>query len=554
MLKVFYYKNDNKIEIIPINGIYKVYELGVYQFVYETKDIICNNDVFLEDILIDNSLFNVQATNITSEKNCFFKDCFGFTSININNEIFNFNILIEKLKQIEVENILLFLWENENSLYDIFISKSSIKSEINKEGTDLGLTSKFLTYAKDFYKKMNNYWFHFKSLPHSVIRKKNEVVNYSPQFTTPDSINWLLENLDIVSFSPELRYHPDSIKLGSDYGLIEYIYTENDKISYKTYENEIILGGFVNILTKLSYLKRDILNNINVNEKFSEDNYVDFRDIKKVPYIKLLNDSQSIKKQLEKLFFKYKSIFPEVYPRNERPHITPVFAKSRHYMNAFNLINRGWNINFNFLGDLLLLNIQKMSHLYEVYNLYILLDAIQNTINTNYFKIEKEYNRTDQLLSKISYIRNDLYINLYYEQTYFHTKKTEIDLIRIDTTSGNYYRPDFILEIIISNKKTYCILDSKYSLQNAAKKRLGDCIFKYIINTGINNDPYKKADYLILLCPIDEDINYVTSNYYYPQIKILGSKPNKNESLKAILAEILKNKLPDSLLQKAEII
>lgn len=46
MLKVFYYKNDNKIEIIPINGIYKVYELGVYQFVYETKDIICNNDVF----------------------------------------------------------------------------------------------------------------------------------------------------------------------------------------------------------------------------------------------------------------------------------------------------------------------------------------------------------------------------------------------------------------------------------------------------------------------------------------------------------------------------
>ena len=114
MLKVVRHHHNNIEEVYPINGIYKVYELDTYELEYSSDSPIVEQNVFLEDILLDYSLFNISQSRIeTIKPEYLFIDYFGFASLRINNEIFNFNILIEKLKKNDAEDMLMYLWEKE---------------------------------------------------------------------------------------------------------------------------------------------------------------------------------------------------------------------------------------------------------------------------------------------------------------------------------------------------------------------------------------------------------------------------------------------------------
>ena len=541
MLRVFRYRHNNiEEEILPVNGIYKVYELSAYKLEYISDVPILDNKVFLEDLLLDFSIFNVSQLKIeTIRPECLFIDCFGFSSLRINNEVFNFNVLIEKLKKNDAEEILMYLWKKNKGLYNAFLSKSSTAA-LNMQEAEISMTSKFINYANSFYDKMLEYSTSFKSLPYYVLRPKRELANYSASLIDAVSIPWILENLDTISFSPEFRYDPDAIDFDGKYGIIDRLYVNRQTCCYNTYENNIILGSFSRVINKLNSLEREISNNIDITRKYSEDDFVDFRDLKKLPYIRLLEESVSIKRKLEKLYSFYKNIFVDAFPKMERPILTPVFINRRHYTNAFKIIQKLWNTNFDFQGDMLLFNIQKMSYLYEMYNFYLLLDIIDKEVKE--LKFKENINNNDCKAKYLkSYKKDNLIINFYYEPSFFYEKQSVLNLIRINSQEGTYYKPDFLIEFTShSEDNIYCILDAKFSKEKTVGKRLNDCIYKYILNTGIYQKPNRKIDYLYTLAPVDKKIDCIKSDLYHPQIGIIPSIPSNTVELQSIISKIIR--------------
>mgnify|MGYP000420957641 CR=1 FL=1 len=82
MLKVFRHHHNNIEEVRPVNGVYKVCELDAYELKYISDSPIIDQKVFLEDILLDCSMFNItQLEVITIKPECLFIDCFGFSLV-----------------------------------------------------------------------------------------------------------------------------------------------------------------------------------------------------------------------------------------------------------------------------------------------------------------------------------------------------------------------------------------------------------------------------------------------------------------------------------------
>jgi hypothetical protein len=77
---------------------------------------------------------------------------------------------------------------------------------------------------------------------------------------------------------------------------------------------------------------------------------------------------------------------------------------------------------------------------------------------------------------------------------------------------------------------------------------LPECIFKYIINTGIINDRYRKVDDLVLLFPGDSEEVVLSNPNYSPKIILIPSKPGQENYLKSYILSLIKTFLPQSLI------
>ena len=544
MFKLFKYTNGTKAEVLPINDLYTVKELGEYEFVYEGQIHNKFQDlVFVEDIAIDTKWYKVLDHKLISYTNKYFENYFGPATLKINNITINLNIQIEKLRLSEIEDILIYLWQKDNNVFYNFFSKSTLSSRIDNDGSEFGLTSKFIIFANHFHSTFSELFQYFKKTPHTVLRKKNVVVDYNSQSVTSNTIEWILDNLDNVNFDESLRDYPDSIRIGHNYGYIDKIGTEVGFISYDIYENQIILGAFINIISKLRRLKSEIRININ-EEQYGDDYNYDFRDLKKIPFIRLLDDSDDIERKLSSLLLKYNSLFEDVHPRNETPKLSSIFSHKYHYRIAYKIIKESSDLKFNFNGELQLLNIKKLSTLYEIYNLHIIINSISEVLNLELFDKQTVSNREDNINNKISFLAKNCTINIYYELK-IQDKNLETELVRIDTQSREYYEPDFVIEIKKQEDTKYYILDSKYTKYYTLKgKHLPGCIFKYILNVGIRHNRYRKPESLVLLYPGDYAEDYIRHENYSPQIILLPSKPKYEGFLDDYMKSIIKKDVP----------
>jgi hypothetical protein len=75
-------------------------------------------------------------------------------------------------------------------------------------------------------------------------------------------------------------------------------------------------------------------------------------------------------------------------------------------------------------------------------------------------------------------------------------------------------------------------------------------MFKYVLNTGIRNDKYKKVDYLVLLYPGELEESMIENENYAPQVKILPSKPKFERHLEDFIDTIIEKELPSTLYKK----
>lgn len=553
MLKIFQVSKDKKTEIFPSNNIYTVYELGKYEILYTSNNIIYDN-IFLEDIPIDSSKISQNGNQIVLSEFRYFENYFGYASLNINNDVFLFNIKIEKLKLSEIEDIFIYLWKKEDKLFNIFFSKSTYELDFKRKGFELGQTSKLISFIETFVLTFEKLYFSFENLPHTVLRKLHKKTKYDSHKVTADTVDWMLNNLDEIYFDNTFKGHYNSIKINNKYGIIENIKTSENTNSFNNYENQIILGSFITILKKLNQLKLEISSNISIQSN-KDELYADFKDLKRIPFIKLFEDSSSLERRVLKLFNKYRKLFKDVKPKTEKPILTTVFAQKLHYKKAFSLIKDLNDYKFDLFGEFKLLNISKLSKLYEVYNLYIIIESIRQKLRLDLFSISASSDRNDEIIEKIIFESSEYSIKLLYEQSFYGISKTkqETELRRIDTRKGSYYNPDYIIEIFnkVEHKKKYHILDSKYSKYQTVKSiHLSDLMEKYIINTGINNNSNMKINSLNLIFPNEYGQKIIESKYFEPTIELIASKPNFEKELKLFINRILEENISENLIVK----
>lgn len=553
MFKLYHINKEERQEVFPINGVYIVKELGFYEFFYDNGPKGINDThVFIEDLLLDRSYYEYNETQIVLKKSYrLFQDYFGFASLKINNELFKLNIQIEKLKLAEIEEILLYLWDKEEGLLDVFFSKSTVSAKSSSSGEQHSLTSKFLIFADSFFNKFNSLYLRFKNIPYSVLRRDVLLTDYEPRKVSSHTVNWLLENIDNVYFDSQVGKHPDLIRVGNNNGFIDKIETTINQETFSVYENEIILGAFQILLNKLSSLKKSIVMTVNIEHQYGNEQYADFRDMKKLPYIKLFQDSCSIESKLNRLNIKYKNIFKHTLPRLERPRITNVFSHKSHYREAYMLIKNAFDYKFDFDGELNLFNIKKLSELYEIYNLHQLIQGLKLKLNLDYFKIRKSTTRIDNIIDYQAFESNDCKVEMFYEPKY-PCPNLKTHLIRIDcSVNGTYYCPDYLIQITTPAKTTLLILDSKYTkLYTIKSTYINDCMFKYILNTGIKGEPYMKIDDLVLLYPGELAEKIIESEVFSPQVKIIPSKPKYENHLDEYLSYVIEKYLPATLYKK----
>lgn len=557
MFKLFHFKNQKKEEVLPINDIYNVYELGDYEFQYDSADDLDLNsiDIFIEDYIVDKINIDIQGNTIKSKRNKYFQDYFGFAALKIDNQTFKLNILIEKFKLSEIEEILLFLWKSENKIFDNFFSKSTLKAKISNVGSDYGLTSKFLTFSEIFYNTFSKLYSNFNNLPHTLLRSKIDVVDFSHHKVTSHSIDWVINNIDSICFDQNFEGHPDCIIIEDNFGLIDKIETENKISSYSVYENEIILGAFKNLINQLKQLKKEIGYNLSYSTYVTDKSYADFRDLKKIPYLKLFKDSNNIEDKLTQLYNKYCGIFKNTKYRVERPRVTNIFANSPHYSMAYKIIKDSYDYKFNFNGELNLLNIKKLSQLYEVYNLHQILQAFKDKLIIDpYFKFETDSQRDDGIIDYISFKHDNFSIEIFYELKIPNENFTK--LVRLDISNGSYYLPDYLINIKNGNELLYsALLDSKYSKHYSLKyNHLPSCISKYIVNLGFENERYRKIDDLMLIYP-GEEIDSIQSNpLFAPRIILIPSKPKFEIFLKEYIGELIEKTIPSYAIKRKDYI
>ena len=536
MFKLFFVDQNNKEkEVNPENGIYVVYELFEYKFQF--NGIVTEKTVFIEDEVFDyeNKLLVYNENSIsTKEKKRIFEDFFGYLKINISNNEYNFEVRIQKLKVPELEEILLYLWNQDPIIFDNFFSKSTLKSRLDKENQNLDYSSKFVNIFEDYYSFFKNSFFIFKSLPHNVLRTKNTIKDYELADISNNSIDWLINNLDELHLDYSYKNVENSIQINNNYGLIEKILAEENISDFNIYENQIILGSFDYVILEIAKIKNKIKGFLSTKQYYEKDFY-SINEFKIIPFLKLKDDLEKIESKIKSLQRKYKDVFVKANSKNTFPKLTPVFSNKRHYTDAYNKIKLIRDIKINIDGELNLLNIKKLSTLYERFNLFVLINSIKakNPISHKFDNPKLEDNTFQEFYFQFP----NYQISIYYDN-YIGNLENKIGLQRI---SKGYYKPDYVIKLETQNNTCFYILDSKYSSENTVKDRhMLKCIKAYVLDIGISDLSSTKVEELILIYPGENEEIIFGNDIFKPKISILPSKV-KNNNLKEFIERILFN-------------
>lgn len=553
-------KGRGEVEIYPCKDLYCVYELGVYRIEYEKENIDFDNlEIYIGESKVEEEQIekNIEEKKIILSNYRYFEDYFGYISLTINGEKFLFNVSIEKLKLPEVEKIFVYLWKKQEKLLDIFPLNEEEELEVEKKQKNKEEKGayNFIEHVDKFLKVLDQSYILFLKSPHTVLRSLYKNIDYSPEKITPETVDWIATSLDQVHLDNSFKGHYNAIKIGGRYGFVDVIGTKVNENSVKNYENQIILGSFFIIGRKLKELKRKIAQNIDKETEKISGFRADFKNLKKIPLIKMLQDTENLEVRVKKMQERYKSIFQGVTPRVEKPVLTSVFLQKMHYKRVYAVIKNVNDYNFDVLGSAKLLSINKLSRLYEIYNLYVIIDVIKNKLKLNKFNVKSRYNKKNGVVEKISIEEENTYynINVYYEHRYCGRTKNhqETQLRRIDTEVGEFYNPDFIIEILnpVENLSKYYIFDAKYSKHHTVKDiYLPELIDKYILKTGVEGVANSKISALSLIFPGSQGEKVIDSDYFEPSVRLISSKPDNMVDIKYYIETILERNLPPDLL------
>ncbi|MGJ1536222.1 hypothetical protein ACR784_14475 [Sphingobacterium multivorum] len=522
MFKLFHKDYRGKLcQIIPDeNGIYVVYELYEYIFQYygEYKD----NHIYIEDETVDNNYVNYLENKIEMiVAKRLFEDFFGFLTLKVAGVAISIEVRIRKLLVPELEDILLYLWNQEPLIFNNFFSKSTLKSKLDKNYTELNYSSKFVNIFDDFYNFFRNLTSKFQFLPHYVLRSYGMIKSYDNADITSHSIDWLALNLDELDLNHLHINLENSIKIHNTYGVLEKIYSDEKAKDLNVYENRIILGAFDYVISEINNVKNIIEGNIHHKKEYERE-FFSITEFKILPFLKLRDDILKIEGKIKILRSKYKELFHNVKSLNTMPKLTPAFANKRHYSEAYSKIKLIRKVNISLEGEMNLINVKKVSTLYERFNLFVIINSL---LDKKPISSDKSNRNHENIFKEYYFVFPNFRVTLFYDCAV----SQEINKTGLQRISNGYYKPDYIIRVDRETVSKFYILDSKYSSNSTVRYQHSiKCIKSYILDIGITSNPNCKPEELVLIYPGNDQEVLYGNDLFHPKVSVIPSKVKIN--------------------------
>jgi hypothetical protein len=454
--------------------------------------------------------FSVEPLDKHSSK--YFYNFFGESELGLafeDDELFLKTITVNILARAEnaklASEMLDYITDNLEDAVSICFSRSKISGSNNLNEqfnfTRLDIIEETIEYISD-------------NLPlfireHKYTWKPEMQLSEQGQPTGPDSIHWVLTNLDRVS--PACIEESNLLYNNRSYRVTplpkENIVQESD-----VYENRVINTFLYHISIFLIDLKDTYGNVISAPDSiYSNSEYVRF-DHTMEKYTKLAMMHKT--RELDKLLFsieKLRAIFNKKIPSKIvpgiQPKLTSYVSKHPHYRKTFKLIEQCNAAPApNFEGDRVLLGLKNLAIVYEIASLLMLNQSIKTCFGVQHvdqsFRVHSEDStfggyekeRPYGEINNLFLYSSDIFtIELFFEPKIFPMSGVSKVGDLVDTSDTrrtrrygqHHFCPDFIIKINSNKwkKPVTIVLDSKYKNSDTIKKfDMVDLTQKYLLN------------------------------------------------------------------------
>jgi hypothetical protein len=353
------------------------------------------------------------------------------------------------------------------------------------------------------------------------------------QPTGPDSIHWVLTNLD--KLSPANVDEANLVYNNRGYRL-DTLPRESIEKEKNVYENQVIHTFLHNMMLFLMEIKEQYsVRNSMIDSKNIDLEYVRFdhtmRKFTQIALTHKVNQIDSLMMAIEQLKRAFKLNIPASLVPGIQPKVTSYVARHPHYKHTFELIDKCYKAPTpTFEGASLLLGLKNLSSVYETSSLLLLHDAIKRCFNVDL--IEQCYREhaehhpfggnakkrpTGEVNNYFIFDNEQFKVELLYEPKIYPFSENSSKGDLVDTSNSirneygaHHYSPDFVLKIESKNwiKPATVILDSKYKDASTIKRfDIDELTRKYLLNIHQVNENgslgVSPVNLLLLLFPHD---------------------------------------------------
>jgi len=410
----------------------------------------------------------------------------------------------------ELANTMLkYISDNFDDLVALCFSKSFIGGDFNNESKDnmhkFTLLRETVTY---FYGKLGLFHRDYRHVLETDLH-----ISQQGQPTGPDSVYWLMQNLDKIMPS---NAEEAKLKIKNRTYTSTEIPTEVVIQNMDVFENRVI-NSFLHSARLFLY---DLKNKYRAtdghssSEKIMTDDSPDFvsfdhilMSFKKSIINNHIEDISSVLLMVDKLTHLNKTKLKSKLIPQLRPKITPFVAQRPHYRHLFIAIDKWYKASVpNLEENNILLGLRNLASIYEMTTLLMLSKDIPKVFGVSLgkqayrkyadnlsFEGEVIERPVDRINNYFNFDSNEISVELLFEPRVYGYRKgiTKVnDLINISNKHStdygdHYYLPDYIIRINSMgwHEPLVAILDAKYSNRiNVLKHSLKDTADKYLHN------------------------------------------------------------------------
>lgn len=479
------FKEENKLDdvIVYEDKFYDV-KIKIYKE-WDSMHIIIGND----EVKCIKNYYNETEVEVKGEN--IFKCLYGWNNIVIvlkkgeDTEIYKSNYLTvatSKVSEKFINEMIEDIYNFDSELLEDIFANNNMVDKCKNKNTNL---KTFVQYAEKVYNFFSENYHTFRTRTKSRIIKEKEVVNIHKAYRADtSSFQWILRNPESLQ---KVKQETGIIYGGQNY-MPQKILSDEKKISFDCYENEVILGFLDKIRNDIFdiYIRIDFKREKGIlPKKYKiQQGYLVISDVLEM----LLEERNKefkehilfVKRNLDKLYNTYKKLFKcKKVNIQIKPKFTDTFRSIKHYRESFVLINEFLEYNqLDFIGYAYIYMLVTLDNIYEYYCLIKLIDVYKKL---GYIIVSNNNIYGEDVEKLFTLAKGQEEISIFYQPKIISDKNSKMPLNR---RSHGTYKPDYIVRYRNNNREVFSIYDAKFSLvENVKEYYIKNLCYKYIIDT-----------------------------------------------------------------------